>query len=258
MKFKKEMTSSSIKSGLDFKNEGNELFQKRQFASALRSYTSGIEILTKQGSREDKDLEATLFSNRSGCYYEMGQYGEWFFDCGIFICSYHHLLTLFLKQQLKLGIENAAKDGKTCVQILTEPSDTDEAAAKDRDAKTGPLLLKNLDRVARALYFSNADETDISDVLKMMEDRSEENDEFKAKAKKMREQLRRYSSLPLNDNEFKPLLLRASLQDPVVEYFHFGENINNVNMLCTLNHSSSLLITYHQFLVQATMRQNPY
>jgi hypothetical protein len=62
------------RSGLDFKNEGNEFFQKRDFVKAVRCYTQGIDVVAKSNVMDD-ELHATLLSNRSGCYYEMGNYG---------------------------------------------------------------------------------------------------------------------------------------------------------------------------------------
>ena len=95
-----------IKSALDLKNEGNAHFTKRHFAEALACYSEGISIVSKNGDggnigvnvndenaenhvkqQHDDDLEATLFSNRSGCYYEMGDYGEHIASLGNHVVS---------------------------------------------------------------------------------------------------------------------------------------------------------------------------
>lgn len=64
-------STDNMKSGLDLKNEGNAHFIKRHFHEALACYSEGIAVVTK-----DDDLEATLYSNMSGCYFEMGDYGK--------------------------------------------------------------------------------------------------------------------------------------------------------------------------------------
>ena len=62
------------KTGLDLKNDGNSHFMKRRFTEALACYSEGIAVVTAK--QADDDLEVTLYSNRSGCYYEMGDYGK--------------------------------------------------------------------------------------------------------------------------------------------------------------------------------------
>ena len=64
-------STDNTKSGLDLKNEGNAHFIKRRFDEALACYSEGIAVVTK-----DDDLEATLYSNMSSCYFEMGDYGK--------------------------------------------------------------------------------------------------------------------------------------------------------------------------------------
>ncbi len=66
------LSTDMKKSGLDLKNEGNAHFMKHRFNDALSCYSEGIAVVTQA----DEDLEATLYSNRSGCYYEMGDYGK--------------------------------------------------------------------------------------------------------------------------------------------------------------------------------------
>ena len=79
------MAASLDISALDLKNEGNSHFIKRRFTEALSCYTEGISIcksiaespknVTELDDDSNDELEATLYSNRSGCYYEMGDYG---------------------------------------------------------------------------------------------------------------------------------------------------------------------------------------
>ena len=66
-------STDNTKSGLDLKNEGNAYFMKRKFYDALACYSKGIKIV----AHDDDDLEATLYSNISSCYFEMGDYGKW-------------------------------------------------------------------------------------------------------------------------------------------------------------------------------------
>ena len=84
---------------LDLKNEGNSHFVKRLFTEALECYTKGIEICScsdnttspKNVTSEitdvicNEELEATLYSNRSGCYYEMGDYGTLCMICSLYV-----------------------------------------------------------------------------------------------------------------------------------------------------------------------------
>jgi len=63
-------STDNRKSGLELKNEGNAHFLKRRFDEALACYSEGIAVVAK-----DDDLEATLYSNMSSCYFEMGDYG---------------------------------------------------------------------------------------------------------------------------------------------------------------------------------------
>ena len=68
------LSSTDDKKGaLDLKNEGNTHFKKRRFDEALACYSEGIAVVAHD---DDDDLEATLYSNISSCYFEMGDYGK--------------------------------------------------------------------------------------------------------------------------------------------------------------------------------------
>jgi hypothetical protein len=69
-------TADMKKTGLDLKNDGNSHFMKRRFTEALACYSEGIAVVTTTQAEDDDDLEVTLYSNRSGCYYEMGDYSK--------------------------------------------------------------------------------------------------------------------------------------------------------------------------------------
>jgi hypothetical protein len=69
-------TADMKKTGLDLKNDGNSHFMKRRFTEALACYSEGIAVVTAKQADDHADLEVTLYSNRSGCYYEMGDYGK--------------------------------------------------------------------------------------------------------------------------------------------------------------------------------------
>ena len=60
------------KDALDLKNDGNAHFKKRRFDEALACYSEGIAVV----AHDEDDLEATLYSNISSCYFEMGDYGK--------------------------------------------------------------------------------------------------------------------------------------------------------------------------------------
>lgn len=90
--------------------------------------------------------------------------------------------------------------------------------------KLPPMIFKNWWRCARSLHFSNAEDSEVHYVLHLME-KQKENEEYATKATNLREQLNYYRGLPsTNDNE-RPLL-RASLQDPYVQYYNFGHDIS--------------------------------
>ena len=115
------------KSPLDLKNEGNALFQKCQFTKTLSCYSAGIDAMT-QDVNDDNNLKATLYSNRSGCYYEMGDYGE------VSLLQYHicvqsqscyynshyrmyfYITTVFKKMPLQM--QKRACKSSTPIQIL--------------------------------------------------------------------------------------------------------------------------------------------
>ena len=109
------------------------------------------------------------------------------------------------------SLENAIADAKACLQILNTNSDS-------------PLILKNLYRLARALYFNDAPIPEIQKVLDQME--GKESEEYNAKVAEIREQLDYYSNLPGKNEKYRPFLLRSKLQDPYVEYYNFGECIS--------------------------------
>ena len=56
---------------LDHKNAGNDHFVKRRFGPALECYTEALSVVC-----DEDPLRAVLLSNRSSCYYEIGNYGE--------------------------------------------------------------------------------------------------------------------------------------------------------------------------------------
>ena len=67
-------------SALRLKNDGNALFAECKFREAVACYMEGL-LLTEGGEGEDLDLRAVLLSNRSGAYYEMGDYGKRLASC---------------------------------------------------------------------------------------------------------------------------------------------------------------------------------
>lgn len=225
---------TSSKRGLDLKNEGNDLFKKRRFHGALRCYSAGISVVT-QSDVIDEELLATLLSNRSGCYYEMGDYGELICYCGKWKLwmFYTHLSypRLDIIYYCKILLDNAVKEAKKCTQLLMESvgkkikaaHDKDETFPQDQGVKMPPLVWKNMYRMARALHFQNADVSEVMLTLKMMENQLEEADEYRIMARKMREQLEYYANMPSKNKAFQPSMLRARFQSPYVEYYGFGE-----------------------------------
>ena len=96
------MVSSQEESALDLKNNGNSHFVKRRFTEALACYSEGIAICDKSTTTTTspknvteiadvvsmEEIEATLYSNRSGCYYEMGDYGKLSVNCWFCVRRY--------------------------------------------------------------------------------------------------------------------------------------------------------------------------
>ena len=77
-------------------------------------------------------------------------------------------------------------------------------------------------RLARSLHFSNADDAEVHRPLRLIEQQMEESGEYGSMAAKMREQLNYYLRMPPKNKTFEPSLLRASFQNPYVEYYNFG------------------------------------
>ncbi len=99
-------------------------------------------------------------------------------------------------------------------------------AAQDRgeshkDIKMPPLAWKNLYRVARAKHFANEADAEVHYPLHLIE-KEKDSGEYGSMASKMREQLNYYRDMPSSNEEFEPSLLRASFQNPYIEYYNFG------------------------------------
>ena len=99
-------------------------------------------------------------------------------------------------------------------------------AAHDRgesheDIKLSPLAWKNLYRVARAKHFGNAADAEVHYPLHVIEE-AKDSGEYGPMASKMRGQLNYYRDMPSSNEKFEPSLLRASFQDPYIEYYNFG------------------------------------
>jgi hypothetical protein len=98
-----------------------------------------------------------------------------------------------------------------------------EAPAQDQ-MKLPPLFYKNLYRAARALHYDNADSNKVINALQELLEISIEEDagEYRNMAAKLKEQLNYYLQMPPKNDMFQPSLLRASFQNPYVEYYPFG------------------------------------
>jgi tetratricopeptide (TPR) repeat protein len=62
------------------KEVGNDLFKALAFEQAKKCYTKAIQV-NKAAAASDKDTDAgsrqaVYFSNRSGCFFELGMYSE--------------------------------------------------------------------------------------------------------------------------------------------------------------------------------------
>ena len=129
--------------------------------------------------------------------------------------------------QLIICVDNSAADARKCSQLLMESTGRKIKAAHDggessKDIKMPQLLWKNTYRLARALHFGNAEDSEVHYPLHLIEQQSEESGEYGSMATKMRKQLDYYLRMPSNNKEFEPPLLRASFQNPYVEYYNFG------------------------------------
>jgi hypothetical protein len=130
-------------------------------------------------------------------------------------------------------IENAAIDARKAVQLCMEIMARKIGSVHERgdvgtDITLPPISYKNMYRLARALHFSNADDSEVHYALHLLEEKRGENEEFASKATKLRENLNYYRGISTsNENsDYEPSLLRASFQDPVVEYYNFGHDVS--------------------------------
>lgn len=136
-----------------------------------------------------------------------------------------------------LNADNAAVDARKCCQLLMESEGRKLKAAHDA-GETGefelpPLVWKNWWRLARALHFGGAPDAEVHYVLHLM-DKGGSNGEWSKKASEMRDNLEYYRGEsvglpPLRagaGKTFEPSLLRASFQNPYVEYYNFGHDVS--------------------------------
>ncbi len=78
-------TETARVASLQWKDKGNTLFAQRRFDAAADCYTEAIAAMKNDDGHnnlpDDDDahlLVAVSRSNRSSCYYEAGDYGEFF------------------------------------------------------------------------------------------------------------------------------------------------------------------------------------
>ena len=139
------------------------------------------------------------------------------------MCAKHTIYLLLILTRLPSTyyfhgiVENSAADARKCSQLLNDGSES------GKDIKMPPLIFwKNIYRLARSLHFSNADDAEVHRPLRLIEQHMEESGEYGSMAAKMREQLNYYLRMPPKNETFEPSLLRASFQNPYVEYYNFG------------------------------------
>ena len=118
---------------------------------------------------------------------------------------------------LNIILDSTVNDAKACICIIDASSDPSK-----------PLLCKNLWRLARALHYHTADNSEeIRSTLERLRDLEDES--FSPKATNMLEQLTYYDKSQNNDEggskvNFEPMPIRASFQNPYCEYYNFGHD----------------------------------
>ena len=134
-----------------------------------------------------------------------------------------HLYSPHIVDQLTFTVENSAAYARKCSALLMESMAVKIKAAQDKgkDIKMPPLAWKNTYRIARAKHFGNAPDAEVLNALHLIE-KTEDSGEYGSMAAKMREQLNYYGDMPSSNEEFEPSLLRASFQNPYIEYYNFG------------------------------------
>jgi len=145
-------------------------------------------------------------------------------DTSLYVCAQKHTIYLLLiltrlpsTYYFHGIVENSAADARKCSQLLNDGSES------GKDIKMLPLIFwKNIYRLARSLHFSNADDAEVHRPLRLIEQHMEESGEYGSMAARMREQLNYYLRMPPKNKTFEPSLLRASFQNPYVEYYNFG------------------------------------
>ncbi|KAF5901754.1 mitochondrial import receptor subunit TOM34, partial [Clarias magur] len=66
----------------ELKQAGNECFKTGQYGDAVSLYSQAIEVLKKQGQKNQEDL-AILYSNRAASYLKVGNCSECIKDCSV-------------------------------------------------------------------------------------------------------------------------------------------------------------------------------
>ncbi|GAB1601657.1 tetratricopeptide repeat protein 4-like [Argonauta hians] len=115
-----------------FKEEGNYLFRKKEYRTAVDNYTEGIKVYAP-----DKLLNATLYCNRAASNYQLGNFGYALLDC-ILACKFKEgYLKAFIRgSQCCIELKKFTESIKWCdAGLKLEPENEKLAALKDKSLK---------------------------------------------------------------------------------------------------------------------------
>jgi tetratricopeptide (TPR) repeat protein len=176
------------------KEQGSALFQEVLLQEAAECYTLAIAC-NARGEEDDKEAlarRAVLFSNRSNCSFELGEYSA------------------------------AAEDAAACIKILDE-GEGGNVVLLCKNLWRLARSLFYLEKESRQI-----DEV----LDKLLEKSSSSNtDTYKKQAETMKKQIEFYRTLDESKNDassssssFQPILLRSALISPYTEYYPFGHD----------------------------------
>jgi tetratricopeptide (TPR) repeat protein len=176
------------------KEQGGALFQKVLLQEAADCYTKAIAC-NARGEEDDKEAlarRAVLFSNRSNCSFELGEYS------------------------------GAVEDAEACINILDEGEGSNVALLCKNLWRLARSLFY-LEKESRQI-------DEVLDKL-VEKSFSSNTDTYKKQAETMKKQVEYYRTLDESKNDtlsssssFQPILLRSALMSPYTEYHPFGHD----------------------------------
>ncbi|XP_029644404.1 tetratricopeptide repeat protein 4 [Octopus sinensis] len=124
-----------------FKEEGNYLFKKRDYRTAVANYTEGIKV-----QAPDRMLNASLYCNRAASHYQLGNFGYALFDC-VMACKFkEQYLKAFIRgSQCCIELKKFSDAIKWCEAGLKfEPENEKLSALKEKSLKLKKIQDRDL------------------------------------------------------------------------------------------------------------------